>query len=331
MTLISVCMIVKNEEEVLARCLEAARGLWDELIIVDTGSTDRTIEIAKAYGARVLHYEWIAPGNKGEARNVGIDAATGEWIVVLDADEVLSDARGLRQAIISQPQAVNGLNVRFVNVGENERVDLQWYQLRIFRRGQYRYIHREHEIPICTGEQVIQTVDYTFEHRPPANRAAPKVGAMLERLKLDVIEHPTDPHSLYMLARQYGHAEQFNEAITAVEKYLTLPDANMRSDAARLAGICCLRVSQRQRAYEWFHRATAYEPARRLLWIELAQLYFDDRQYSLALVLARMAAELPLLHQQRETMPVEQLVYICRFIEHCQHELSHALAHSHSH
>jgi glycosyltransferase involved in cell wall biosynthesis len=323
--LISVCMIVKNEEECLPRALENLGGFWDELIIVDTGSTDNTVEIAKAHGAKVLHYEWAAPGHKGEARNVGVDAATGEWIVVLDADEVIRDAEKLREAISQIPANIDAFNVKFRNVGENEHVDLEWYQMRIFRRGHYRYIHREHEIPVACIDQPGATcmIDIIFEHRPPLNRTAPKVTPMLERLRLDVEEHPDDPHSLYMLARQYGLAERYNEAIEAVGRYMAMPNAGMKSDASRLGGICCLRTGNRVGAYEWFHRATAYEPKRRLLWVELAQLYFDDRQYDLALALARMTIELPLLPYQRETQPIENLAYICQFVERCQHELAH--------
>jgi len=289
--------------------------------------------MAQSYGAKVLHYEWVAPGNKGAARNMGIEAAVSQWIVVVDADEVVLYADKLREVLLQMPAEVGAMNARFINVDENEHVILEWYQMRVFRRGYYRYIHREHEIPMPCKDDVgdIYTINVTFEHRPPTGRATPKVGAMLARLELDVEKHPDDPHSLYMLARQYGHAEQWQESINAVDKYMRLPGARMKSDAARLAGISNLRLGNRHAAYEWWHRATAYEPKRRLLWIELAQFYFDDRHYELALALARMAAELPKPLQQRETQPVEQLTYICQFIEHCQHELTHSLAHSHTH
>ena len=99
--LISVCMIVRDEAAVLPRCLRAAVGLWDELVVVDTGSQDETVEIAQAYGADVLHYAWIAPGHKGAARNLGLEAATGEWCVVLDADEIVRGAPWAPQTFAS--------------------------------------------------------------------------------------------------------------------------------------------------------------------------------------------------------------------------------------
>jgi tetratricopeptide (TPR) repeat protein len=93
---LSLCMIVKDEEEMLPRCLAAVKPAVDEMIVVDTGSTDRTVEIAESFGARVLHHEWT--GSFSDARNVSLKAATGDWIIYLDADEVLveEDAERLR-------------------------------------------------------------------------------------------------------------------------------------------------------------------------------------------------------------------------------------------
>src|SRR5205823_2345512 len=84
---LSLCMIVRDEEEMLPRCLDAIRDAVDEIVIVDTGSTDRTIEIARSYGAKVLEREWT--GSFSDARNASFEAASGDWVIYLDADEVL--------------------------------------------------------------------------------------------------------------------------------------------------------------------------------------------------------------------------------------------------
>ena len=81
---ISLCMIMRDEEEHLERCLQSVEGVVDEIVIVDTGSVDRSIEIATAHGARIIHEEWRS--DFAAPRNTGIDAATGDWILVLDAD-----------------------------------------------------------------------------------------------------------------------------------------------------------------------------------------------------------------------------------------------------
>src|SRR6201992_401844 len=84
---LSLCMIVRDEEQMLPRCLEAVASAVDEIVIVDTGSTDATVEIAKSFGARVIEFPWT--GSFSEARNVSFEAATGDWVMYLDADEVL--------------------------------------------------------------------------------------------------------------------------------------------------------------------------------------------------------------------------------------------------
>lgn len=85
---LSLCMIVKNEEGRLAKCLMSAIPVVDEIVIVDTGSTDRTKEIAKTFGAKVYDFEWT--DDFSEARNLSLAKATGNWILVLDADETIS-------------------------------------------------------------------------------------------------------------------------------------------------------------------------------------------------------------------------------------------------
>jgi glycosyltransferase involved in cell wall biosynthesis len=83
---VSLCMIVKNEAELLPRFLSSATGLWDELVVVDTGSTDATVAIAEAAGARIVRHPWA--DDFSAARNAGLDVAAGDFVLVLDADEM---------------------------------------------------------------------------------------------------------------------------------------------------------------------------------------------------------------------------------------------------
>lgn len=89
MATISICMIVKNEEKVLARCLDSLKGLGEELIIVDTGSTDATKEIAKKYTDKIYDFTWT--GNFSDARNYSFSKANCDYIYSADADEVLDE------------------------------------------------------------------------------------------------------------------------------------------------------------------------------------------------------------------------------------------------
>jgi hypothetical protein len=87
---LSVCMIVKNEERFLGQCLASVKDIANELIVIETGSIDRTVEIAREHGAQVGHFEWC--NDFAAARNASIALATGDWILFLDADEELSPA-----------------------------------------------------------------------------------------------------------------------------------------------------------------------------------------------------------------------------------------------
>lgn len=109
MITISLCMIVKNEERVLARCLNSLAGLMDEIIIVDTGSTDATRQIAARYTDRIYDFEWI--DDFSAARNFAFSKATREYIYTADADEVLSEEnrelfRQLKATLLPQIEIV---------------------------------------------------------------------------------------------------------------------------------------------------------------------------------------------------------------------------------
>ena len=130
---ISACMIVKNEEEMLPRCLESIRSWVDEIIIVDTGSTDRTVEIAESYGAKIYHQEWTK--DFSYHRNYSISKATGDWIFIIDADEefVTDDLPLVRQAVAQTDYRLVSVNVYNVNQ-ETGQVTSFLHSVRLFRR-----------------------------------------------------------------------------------------------------------------------------------------------------------------------------------------------------
>ena len=103
--MLSLSMIVRNEQERLGACLDSVKAFTDEMVIVDTGSTDNTIAIAKAAGARVEQMPW--PGDFAPARNVALGFVTGDWVLVLDADECLrAEAVPALKALMAQPDVL---------------------------------------------------------------------------------------------------------------------------------------------------------------------------------------------------------------------------------
>src|SRR5262249_16337399 len=102
--LISLCMIVRDEERCLRECLESIRPWVDEMVVVDTGSTDRTKAIARDCGARVFDVPWVP--EFAAARNAGLEQAHGDWIFWMDADDVISTdcAKQLRELVRRHPK-----------------------------------------------------------------------------------------------------------------------------------------------------------------------------------------------------------------------------------
>jgi glycosyltransferase involved in cell wall biosynthesis len=85
---ISLCMVVKNEAARIGACLNSVQSLVDEIVVVDTGSTDRTKDVARIFGARIFEYQWN--NDFASARNYGLDQVIGDWVLILDADEIIA-------------------------------------------------------------------------------------------------------------------------------------------------------------------------------------------------------------------------------------------------
>jgi Glycosyltransferases involved in cell wall biogenesis len=103
--MLSLSMIVRNEAQRLEACLGSVRGLADEMVVVDTGSSDDTIAVAEAAGARVEHLTW--PGDFAPARNAALSHVSGDWVLVLDADEQLrQEAIAPLRALMAQPDVL---------------------------------------------------------------------------------------------------------------------------------------------------------------------------------------------------------------------------------
>ena len=143
--MLSVCFIARNEEKNLPRALVSVRGIADEVIVADTGSTDRTVEIAKEMGAVVCHFPWC--DDFSAARNFAISQAHGDWILWMDADEeLLADSANELHASMARKDAL-AFFVRFQDLKYADRLDyytIMWH-LRLFRRrDDLRFLGRCH-------------------------------------------------------------------------------------------------------------------------------------------------------------------------------------------
>lgn len=142
--LLSVCMIVKNEESNIPALLDSLSSLSCELIVVDTGSSDRTVELCKTGGAKVVEWEWC--DDFAAARNVSLHHATGCWIIWLDADDRLSPTAADRITELSQGIPTKGYQFLIKNARDDESIGSRHPQLRMFPNdSRLRFKGRVHE------------------------------------------------------------------------------------------------------------------------------------------------------------------------------------------
>ncbi|BBF44966.1 glycosyl transferase, group 2 family protein [Lachnospiraceae bacterium KM106-2] len=165
-------MIVKNEERVLDRCLASIAPLMDEIIIVDTGSTDKTMEIARKYTNQVYEYEWN--DDFAAARNYSLSLATKEYIYVADADEVLDEEnqkcfQELKQAMLPEIEIIQMKYGNQLEFGSVYNFDEE-YRPKLFKRiREFQYVNPIHEI--IQVDPVIYDSEVVITHRPHESHA----------------------------------------------------------------------------------------------------------------------------------------------------------------
>jgi glycosyltransferase involved in cell wall biosynthesis len=145
---LSICLIVKNEEKVLRRCLDSIKGIADEIIIVDTGSTDKTKDIAHEYSELVYDCRWEDDFSK--ARNFAASKASGKWILVIDADEYMDRDSFIKfkNEMLNNPPVANILAVQIVNfTGVKGKNTVLNYHERLYKNdGNISYYRNIHEL-----------------------------------------------------------------------------------------------------------------------------------------------------------------------------------------
>ncbi|MDO7788354.1 glycosyltransferase family 2 protein [Desulforamulus aquiferis] len=224
---ISLCMIVKNEEISLPKCLDSVRSYVDEIVIVDTGSNDRTIEAAKEFTSLVYHFPW---GNDfSAARNNSISKAANDWILVLDADEIVTDYNqdSINRFITNDTYCIGRL--KRINPFEDnfgvkkyiERVN------RLFNRNNFCYqgiIHEQivakKDFPYKTKnvEIVLDHIGYTKEVVQKTN----KLSRNISLLNAAIINDVADPYLHYQLGKSYYMAKEYNLAADSFERAVNL-------------------------------------------------------------------------------------------------------------
>jgi len=209
---LSIVLIVRNEARCLARCLNSIRALGSEIVVVDTGSTDETVSIARQFDAKISSFAWV--DDFSAARNFALEQATGEWILILDADEYASEALAMEiPSFIKGSPAIGRLKI-VSDFRRNAQVFRSTSRVsRLFPRGP-RFEGRIHDQLVSS----LPRLDLKGELWHDGYLDAQKSDRNVKLLMAELEKQPGDTYLLFQLALEYAGLNQTEKAAECLGK-----------------------------------------------------------------------------------------------------------------
>ncbi len=260
---ISACMIVRNEEKFIAQCLRSIQEYVDEIIIVDTGSQDKTVEIAKSFGARIYSHPWEDHFSKH--RNQSFGYAKMDWILYIDADEELLSGSGelLRKSVTEAENEVDAIAVTLECIF-NKGLSMAYNNaVRLFRnhRGFY-YRGRVHNYIVGIKKVICRPIRL-FHHGYNLDKTsmARKFDRTTKLLKLDIVDNPDDPRPHHFLSASYLSENMYEEALKESLMAITLSEKKNEYSqnylwSIYIAASSCLYLGKLEKARELAEKGT---------------------------------------------------------------------------
>lgn len=313
---ISLCMITRNEEAFLPQCLTSVRELVHEIIIVDTGSTDRSIEIADSFGARIFQHAWEEDFSKH--RNQSLSHATGNWILIMDADEVIAtrDLDRIKGALdtvrtdgffftLRNYESTSNLANLILNPGDYEEgVGFPGYissdLIRLFRNDPLIYFTGQvHE---TVTQSIAQSKKTTFNTGIPIHHYGKVRGDRVKRKQESYLalgmkrldENPHDPMAYKGLSDQLLELGLLQEALDITDRGLAVfPDMlNLRFNR----GLALDRLDRQEEAEKEYQWVLSKQPDHLGACHNLGQIYFRKNQFEKIICLLNPGIEKGLRH-----------------------------------
>jgi tetratricopeptide (TPR) repeat protein len=287
---LSLAMIVRDEEALLPRLLQSARTFCDQMVVVDTGSSDRTVEIARAAGAQVEHFAWI--DDFGAARNYAFSLCTGDWIIWLDADDSLSEQS---QRILFEWKST------FLASTDKDMICLPYVNQaartmreRLVRRSaNFRWHYPIHEVIPVPSKGALMLSDVEVMHAPSASLAGRKEGRNLRILE-KWSRTSNEGYMLFYYGLELLDNQRFDEAVEAIKRFLAQERGDDKHGArywstVRLAD--ALKILGRfQEGIEYCGNAITLAPSRGEAYTMMGLILVDQRRWEAAFAAFAAAA-----------------------------------------
>lgn len=275
---ISLCMIVKNEEKVLARCLSSAKSFVDEIVIVDTGSTDKTVQIATDFGCRVFDFEWC--DNFAKARNFAFSKAKFEYIMWLDADDVVPKAtanflKKSKNNFVADCYMLK-YNVAFCD----DKPTFCFFRERIVKNcKQAVWQGCVHECIAPFGK--IEYLDHAIEHR--------KVDFGSRNRNLHIYQKTKKLRQLnareqYYYARELFDHKRYKSSLKNFKIFLQKSDAWVENkiDALFVMAECCKHLGREQEGLSYLFQSFLHDKPRANICSKIGDYFLQNQQYQTA-------------------------------------------------
>lgn len=288
-------MIVRDEEATIGRVLEQAARFCDELVVVDTGSTDRSKQLAEDRGARVLDFAWR--DDFAAARNHSLQACTGDWIVWLDADDVV--APEVIDRIVAAKDELFTDALDSVYTPYRRHFDETTGQC-TFSFPRERFVRRVpdltwtgvvHEVLDVPGTRTVTRDDLYIEHRPSRMQGERKRGRNIAILEKAYAAGDRAPRTLFYFGNELRDDDRNQEAIAIYDEYLADPGAAWEKYSALLSRARCLRRLDRDDdALATLLHAITVDPTRAEAFTAVGRVYYDRRLWAQAVPFYSAAA-----------------------------------------
>jgi len=292
MLTISLCMIVKNEEDVIARCLDSIKDIVDEIIIVDTGSTDNTKEIIRTFTDKIFDYQWV--DDFSEARNFAFSKATKDYIMWIDADDVLLEMDRLKLIDLKKTldKAVDVVMMKY-NVGfdESGNITLSYYRERLSKRlNNYKWREPVHE-HLEIGGEIINS-DICITHKKEQVDVVGRNLGIYEKLLNKGEKLST--RGLFYYARELYYNEKYDGAIEFFNKFLDTKEGWVEDNISACFDLskCYSYKNDKKNMLKTLLRSFEYDLPRAEICCELGYYYLNLTDYNKAIFWYKIAIEL---------------------------------------
>lgn len=280
---LSLCMIVKNEEDVIGRCLECVSDIFDEIIVVDTGSEDKTRDIVKKYTKNLYYFKWIE--DFAAARNYAFSKATKDYIMWLDADDIIldKDKEKIKELKMNMDKSIDMVMMKYnTSFDSDGNVTFSYYRERIFKRSKkFRWIGEIHEVIPLEGNIIYS--DAAISHKKLKNNDPKRNLRIFENMIANGNE--LDPRQQFYYARELYYNKRYEDAINTFNNFLDSGKGWVENciNACQDLSYCYYAISESKKALNACFRSFEFDEPRAEICCDIGKYFLDREQYNQAI------------------------------------------------